>query len=496
LYTAVAALLLTISSFAQAPEEMSYQAVRRNAGNALVANQQVGMQISILQGSTAVYEETQTPTSNSNGLVSLEIGTGTVISGSFTAIDWSAGTYFIKTETDLAGGTNYTITGVSQLLSVPFALYAKTSGNASAIAANTAKTGITSGQADAITANTAKTGITSEQSDAITATQTALDLKENSSNKSTATALGTSDDLFPTQKAVKTYVDASVAAGAADASTTTKGIIQLAGDLAGTAALPTVPGLALKAPIEDPTFTGTVSGIDKSMVGLADVDNTTDADKPVSTATSTALDLKANLASPTFTGTVVGITSTMVGLGSVDNTTDALKPVSTATQTALNLKETTANKSTGTALGTSDVLYPTQNAVKTYVDVAVTGAAIADAATTTKGKIQLAGDLSGTAASPTVPGLALKAPIASPTFTGTVSGIDKTMVGLANVDNTTDALKPVSTATQNALNLKLDANKVGAVNGAASLDAVGKIPSSQLSPIALSSADVRAVRAF
>ena len=191
-----------------------------------------------------------------------------------------------------------------------------------------------------------------------TATQTALDLKENSSNKSTATALGTSDDLFPTQKAVKTYVDASVAAGAADASTTTKGIIQLAGDLAGTAALPTVPGLALKAPIEDPTFTGTVSGIDKSMVGLADVDNTTDADKPVSTATSTALDLKANLASPTFTGTVVGITSTMVGLGSVDNTTDALKPVSTATQTALNLKANLAggNNFTGNQTALSGII--------------------------------------------------------------------------------------------------------------------------------------------
>jgi hypothetical protein len=129
LYTTVGALLLTLSSFAQAPEKMSYQAVIRGANNALVTNQQVGMQISILQGSTAVYEETQTPTSNTNGLVSLEIGTGTVISGSFTAIDWSAGTYFIKTETDPTGGTNYTITGTSQLLSVPFALYAKTSGN-------------------------------------------------------------------------------------------------------------------------------------------------------------------------------------------------------------------------------------------------------------------------------------------------------------------------------------------------------------------------------
>jgi len=82
----------------------------------------------------------------------------------------------------------------------------------------------------------------------------------------------------------------------------------------------------------------TPTGITKSDVGLANVDNTSDANKPVSTATQTALDLKANLASPTFTGTVSGITATMVGLGNVDNTSDANKPVSTATQTALDLK--------------------------------------------------------------------------------------------------------------------------------------------------------------
>lgn len=99
--------------------------------------------------------------------------------------------------------------------------------------------------------------------------------------------------------------------------------------------------LGLKANLASPTFTGTVGGITKTMVGLANVDNTTDAAKPISTATQTALDLKANLASPTFTGIVGGITKTMVGLANVDNTTDAAKPISTATQTALNLKAIT-----------------------------------------------------------------------------------------------------------------------------------------------------------
>ena len=120
--------LLSPFSSAQ-PQKMSYQAVIRNASSALVVSHSVGMKISILQGSSsgsAVYAETQTPTTNANGLATIEIGGGTVVTGTFAGIDWSTGTYYIKTETDPAGGADYTITGTSQLLSVPYALYAKT----------------------------------------------------------------------------------------------------------------------------------------------------------------------------------------------------------------------------------------------------------------------------------------------------------------------------------------------------------------------------------
>ena len=143
IFTIVAALFITANVWAQSPEKMSYQAIIRDAGNALVTSTAVGMQISILQGSTngtSVYAETHIPNTNINGLVSLEIGTGST-SDDFSTIDWTNGPYFIKTETDPTGGTTYTITGTSQLMSVPYALYAKTSG--SSIPGPTGPTGAT-----------------------------------------------------------------------------------------------------------------------------------------------------------------------------------------------------------------------------------------------------------------------------------------------------------------------------------------------------------------
>ena len=121
-------LFTTLTMYCQTPELMSYQAVVRDANSELLIDQTVGIKISILKDSSTgspVYIETHNPSTNSNGLLTLRIGTGTDVSGSVTTIEWSDFTYFIKTEIDPTGGQNYTITGTSQILSVPYALLSK-----------------------------------------------------------------------------------------------------------------------------------------------------------------------------------------------------------------------------------------------------------------------------------------------------------------------------------------------------------------------------------
>ena len=127
--TTLLLVLFSLSTWAQAPEQMTYQAVVRDAGNVLITSTTVGVQMSILKGSstgTAVYVETHTPTTNVNGLMSFEIGLGTLVSGNFSSIDWSIDLYFLKSEIDPTGGTSYTVSGTSQLVSVPYALHSTT----------------------------------------------------------------------------------------------------------------------------------------------------------------------------------------------------------------------------------------------------------------------------------------------------------------------------------------------------------------------------------
>lgn len=115
--------------FAQAPSSIGYQAVVRDASNLILSNTAVGVRISIIQGSISgntVYAETQNNSTNENGLLTLQIGNGTAVVGDMSLIDWGNGPYFIKTETDPEGGSNYTITGTTQIISVPYAFHAQT----------------------------------------------------------------------------------------------------------------------------------------------------------------------------------------------------------------------------------------------------------------------------------------------------------------------------------------------------------------------------------
>lgn len=123
-------LASTISLYSQSTEFFNYQAVIRNSAGQEITNQDVGIQITILQNTAPVYVEQFTTATNKYGLVTINIGDGNPESGDFSAIDWSSGPYFIKVEVDETGGTTYTDMGTNQLLSVPYALHAKTSADA------------------------------------------------------------------------------------------------------------------------------------------------------------------------------------------------------------------------------------------------------------------------------------------------------------------------------------------------------------------------------
>ena len=265
----------------------------------------------------------------------------------------------------------------------------------------------------------------------------------------------------------KTEIDGTIAlltgnVAGIDKSVVGLGNVDNTSDLNKPISTATQTALSLKAPLASPTFTGTVSGISKAMVGLGNVNNTSDADKQISIATQLALDienqralsieaLKAPIASPTFTGIVYGINKGMVGLGNVDNTTDLGKPISNLTAAAITSE---VNR----AIAAESLLAPQlYTYTKTEVDnriQAVIGAAPALLDTLAEIAAQLAVDESVTAG--IISTLSTRITAESPTFTGTVSGVTKAMVGLGNVDNTSDLSKPVSAPTVTAIAVERD----------------------------------------
>ena len=197
-----------IFAIAQAPQKINFQSILRNINGEVVANKSVSLKISILSGSisgSSVYGETHNKTTDASGLISLQIGNGTVLNGVFVNINWGSSAHFIQLEADFNGGNNYVVLGTQELMSVPYALYA---------------------------------------------------------SKTDTTVLNLTS--------------------------------RLATKLSGTDTVSLSNRINAKAPLANPVFTGTVLGIDKTMVGLPNVNNTSDLNKPVSTATQTALDLKLN----------------------------------------------------------------------------------------------------------------------------------------------------------------------------------------------------------
>jgi len=130
-FTLTILVCAAVTGFAQTPQKMNYQGVARDNGGNVLTNQNVGLRLSILSGSisgTVEYSETLTAATNDFGLFNVQLGGGSIVSGSFSGIDWGSNSHFVKVEMDASGGTSYTLMGTSQLLSVPYALYAENSG--------------------------------------------------------------------------------------------------------------------------------------------------------------------------------------------------------------------------------------------------------------------------------------------------------------------------------------------------------------------------------
>lgn len=376
----IALCFLSLGVWGQAPQKMSYQSVMRNANNTVIAKCTVGLRISILQGGptgTSVYSETHITPTDQNGLLSVQIGTGANKVGIFSVIDWGTGPYFIKSEADPAGGTNYSITGSSELLSVPYALYANNTSDNILLGTSTDQIDLSKlvlGREYVIRMNpgldfgTIGTIIlTDANNNHFEGMLVAYDKVSGNLIIKTTEVLGsqTSDRWTVKINGKRGYLGLTGATGpigmtGAAGPTGLKGDTGTAGNNGSTGPMGFTGNTGSTGPKGDTGNTGNngstgpmgstgntgstgpkgdtgnpgTNGIDggepvvtagttvqyyrgdktwqtlnATSVGLSNVENTSDANKIVSTAGQTALNLKANLASPTFTGTPLAVTA-------------------------------------------------------------------------------------------------------------------------------------------------------------------------------------------
>jgi hypothetical protein len=421
-------LLFSLSAFAQS-EGINFQGVARNAAGEVLVSQKINLRLSILLGSetgTVAYMETRLATTNPQGVFAVVVGDDKALTKStnFSTINWTPSPKFIKVEMDPNAGANYLVMGTSRLQAVPFAFYAN------GVDASNVK--------GVLPVSKGGTGVTS-----MTDLKTSLGL-DNFNNAALDTKVdkvagkGLSSNDYTTAEKNKLEAITGTNTGDQDLSgyATTAQVATKANAADMTASL------ATKANTADVT-TSLANKVDKvASKGLSTNDYTTAEKTKLAAITGTntgdqdlsayatiamvnAIDVNSSLTGGLTTkvdkvtgkglstndyttaekNKLAAITGTNTGdqdlSGYATTLQLATKANASDVTTSLATKEDSSNKSNA-ALGTSTTFYPTQNAVKTYVDAQILTATIADADATTRGKIQLAGDLTGSSTSPAI----------------------------------------------------------------------------------------------
>jgi hypothetical protein len=493
-------LFVSLSSFAQMG--LNFQGVARNSSNAILANQQVNLRLSILQGSstgTAEYTETRKVTTNAQGLFNVVIGdaNASTSTGDFSAISWKNNPKFLKIEMDPAGGTSFTLLGTTQFQYVAYAHFANSvdaanisgivpleKGGTGVSSLNALKTSLAiesslANKVDKITGKALSTndyttaektkleGIsgknTGDQDLSGYATTSALALKINKTKVDSSLVLKATISKVDSGLALK--VDKITGKGLSSNDYTTAEKTKLAGitgtntgdqDLSGYV---TTSALALKV---------NKTKLDSSLVLKATISKV-DSGLALKVDKITGKGLSSNDYTTAEKTKLEGITGTNTGdqdlSGLATNTALGLKANALDVSAGLALKENVSNKSIATDLGglsPSDELYPSQKAVKAYITANSSSGGIADGGIST---IKLA-DLAVTDAK-------------------LATGISKAKVGLGDVENTAlstwngsnnlTTVGTITSGTWSGTTIAISNGGTGATNAAAARSKLGLV---------------------